>query len=264
LPKYMQVKDSTDKAYQYFLKVKAMHLLDSASRKGSADLSDFYHFDSTVKQFEKLIQKKKVYFEDVDSYQPKDSIGDAKKKYLLEFYTHFPAKMKSEDLDSGDLAPSQQAFIHQLEAKDSLRQLLFAPLGNDPNELRKQIVGDDPHNINDTNYGNNDIDDSKYGYHGTFCSGIIAASRNNGIGMDGIAGNVLIMPLRACNTASPGDEQDKDVALAIRYAVNNGARVINMSFGKYLSPQKKWVDDKICGKKRSINNTWGRQRQHKS
>jgi cell wall-associated protease len=73
-------------------------------------------------------------------------------------------------------------------------------------------------------------------------SGIIAAARNNGLGIDGIADNVRIMMVRA---VPDGDEHDKDIALAIRYAADNGARVINMSFGKGFSPQKDWVDEAV-------------------
>jgi subtilisin family serine protease len=78
--------------------------------------------------------------------------------------------------------------------------------------------------------------------HGTHVSGIIAGARNNGIGIDGIADNVRIMMVRA---VPDGDEHDKDIALAIRYAVDNGAKVINMSFGKSFSPQKQWVDEAV-------------------
>jgi subtilisin family serine protease len=78
--------------------------------------------------------------------------------------------------------------------------------------------------------------------HGTHVSGIIAAARNNNIGIDGIADNVKIMMVRAL---LDGDEYDKDIALAIVYAVDNGAKVINMSFGKSFSPEKKWVDEAI-------------------
>jgi subtilisin family serine protease len=78
--------------------------------------------------------------------------------------------------------------------------------------------------------------------HGTHVSGIIGAVRNNGIGIDGVANNVKIMNIRAVPN---GDEHDKDVALAIHYAVDNGAKVINMSFGKEVSPQKPWVDEAI-------------------
>jgi subtilisin family serine protease len=78
--------------------------------------------------------------------------------------------------------------------------------------------------------------------HGTHVTGIIAAERNNGKGMDGICDNVRVMMIRAVPN---GDEHDKDIALAIRYAVDNGARVINMSFGKNLSPEKSWVDSAV-------------------
>ncbi len=108
-----------------------------------------------------------------------------------------------------------------------------------PAEFRKKIVGDDENNINDRHYGNKDIM-ADFSMHGTHCSGIIAAARNNNKGMDGIADNVRIMMLRV---VPDGDEHDKDIALAIRYAVDNGARVISMSFGKSFSPQKQWVDD---------------------
>ncbi len=114
-------------------------------------------------------------------------------------------------------------------------------VNNPPQEYRKEIVQDDETDINDRNYGNNDVMASTP-FHGTHCSGIIAASRNNNKGIDGIADNVRIMALRAL---ADGDEHDKDVALAIRYAVDNGAQIISMSFGKELSPEKDWVDDAV-------------------
>ena len=79
--------------------------------------------------------------------------------------------------------------------------------------------------------------------HGTHVAGIIAAQRGNGVGVDGIADHVLLMPIVA--TTAAGDERDKDVANAIRYAVDNGARVINMSFSKRYSPEKSAVDDAV-------------------
>lgn len=108
-----------------------------------------------------------------------------------------------------------------------------------PQEYRKEIVGDDESNFNDRNYGNNDIMASTP-FHGTHCAGIIAAARNNKVGIDGIVENVEIMMVRA---VPDGDEHDKDIALAIRYAVDNGASIISMSFGKDFSPEKQWVDD---------------------
>lgn len=83
---------------------------------------------------------------------------------------------------------------------------------------------------------------AKNALHGTHVTGIIGADRTNGIGVNGIADNVKIMMIRA---VPDGDEHDKDIALAIRYAVDNGAEVINMSFGKSFSPEKKWIDDAV-------------------
>ncbi|RZS99347.1 S8 family peptidase [Aquimarina brevivitae] len=110
----------------------------------------------------------------------------------------------------------------------------------------RSVVGDDVDDINDTDYGNNNVmgpDPEKENIkHGTHVAGTVAAERNNGIGMNGVAQNVKIMPIRA---VPDGDEYDKDVALAIRYAVDNGAKVINTSFGKYFSTHPEWVREAI-------------------
>ena len=102
----------------------------------------------------------------------------------------------------------------------------------------RDIVGDNYRNSSERYYGNNDVEGPD-AMHGTHVSGIIAANRNNDIGMKGVANDVRIMSLRA---VPDGDERDKDVANAIRYAVDNGARIINMSFGKQYSFDKKVVD----------------------
>lgn len=108
----------------------------------------------------------------------------------------------------------------------------------------RAVLKDNPNDINDRNYGNNNVIGPvlEGSLHGTHVAGIIGAVRNNGIGMDGVADNVAIMAVRA---VPDGDENDKDVALAIRYAVDNGAKVINTSFGKAFSPNKQWVYDAI-------------------
>ena len=112
-----------------------------------------------------------------------------------------------------------------------------------PIPYRADIVKDNYNDFNDKFYGNNNVMASKKSaLHGTHVSGIIGASRNNGVGMNGVADNVLIMMIRA---VPDGDEHDKDIALAIRYAVDNGAQVINMSFGKGFSPEKTWVDEAV-------------------
>jgi subtilisin family serine protease len=109
----------------------------------------------------------------------------------------------------------------------------------------RKAVGDNPDDINDKKYGNGNVKgpDVKDGLHGTHVAGIIAQIRGNGKGGDGvIADNVQIMALRAVPN---GDEYDKDIALAIRYAADNGAKVINGSFGKDYSPNKEWVWEAI-------------------
>lgn len=110
-----------------------------------------------------------------------------------------------------------------------------------PKNYRQEIVGDDESDINDRFYGNSDVMASTP-FHGTHCSGIIGATRNNKKGINGIADNVKIMMIRA---VPDGDEHDKDIANAIRYAVDNGAQIISMSFGKDFSPEKHWVDDAV-------------------
>ncbi|MDB9873664.1 S8 family peptidase [Flavobacteriaceae bacterium] len=107
----------------------------------------------------------------------------------------------------------------------------------------RKVVGDNPNDLNDRDYGNGDVKAKNGRTHGTHVSGIIAAKRNNGIGMNGVANNVKIMAIR--NTPN-GDEYDKDVALGVYYAVDNGAKIINMSFGKSFSPHSDWVRDAIA------------------
>jgi len=110
----------------------------------------------------------------------------------------------------------------------------------------RAIVGDNPYDITDNKYGNNKVSgptkDKEDVKHGTHVAGIIAAKRGNNIGMDGVANNVKIMAIRA---VPDGDEYDKDIALGIRYAVDNGAKVINTSFGKYFSPNPEFVIDAL-------------------
>jgi cell wall-associated protease len=103
------------------------------------------------------------------------------------------------------------------------------------------IVGDNYPDLSQKIYGNNDVigPDS---HHGTHVSGSIAAIRDNNLGIKGVATNVKIMAVRVVPN---GDERDKDVANAIRYAVDNGAKIINMSFGKAFSPFKKAVDEAV-------------------
>ena len=108
----------------------------------------------------------------------------------------------------------------------------------------RAVLKDNPDDINDKIYGNNNVvgPTAEGALHGTHVAGIIAAVRHNNIGIDGVADHVRIMPVR---TVPDGDEYDKDVALALRYAIDNGAKVINTSFGKEFSPHKEWVYDAL-------------------
>ena len=106
---------------------------------------------------------------------------------------------------------------------------------------RKTIVKDNYNDPNEKYYGNNDVEGPDP-LHGTHVGGIIGAVRNNDLGMDGVAPNVKLMSVRA---VPDGDERDKDVANAIRYAVDNGADVINMSFGKGFGTHKQLVDEAV-------------------
>ena len=115
--------------------------------------------------------------------------------------------------------------------------------GEDLKKEYRSVLGDDPNIMDNISYGDAATGHStKDEAHGTHVSGIIGASRNNNIGMNGVATNVKIMAVRA---VPDGDEYDKDVALGLRYAVDNGAKIINTSFGKGFSPKKEWVYEAI-------------------
>ena len=106
-----------------------------------------------------------------------------------------------------------------------------------PRFVDRAVIGDNYENTAERFYGNNDVS-APHNDHGTHVAGIVGAVRNNNLGMNGICENVALMAVR---TVPNGDEFDKDVANAIRYAVDNGADIINMSFGKGYSPQKEAV-----------------------
>lgn len=116
----------------------------------------------------------------------------------------------------------------------------YNPLANP-----RSLIRDDPTNLTESNYGNSDLStplNYEGVFHGTHVAGIIAADRGNGLGVKGVADQVQILAVRVI---PDGDERDKDVANAIRYAVDNGAKIINLSFGKYFSPSQLVVDEAI-------------------
>lgn len=119
--------------------------------------------------------------------------------------------------------------------KNQIDQMLNYNLNVDYDD--RSLIGDNPNDIKDKKYGNNDVEGPD-ALHGTHVGGIVGSIRGNKLGGDGVADNVKLMSLRAVPN---GDEFDKDIALAVRYAVDNGAQVINMSFGKSYSPLAKDV-----------------------
>ncbi len=145
-------------------------------------------------------------------------------------YLNMAKANKNYDISNTDILEYLRGQIRKGEAAST-----------PPEAFRNEIVKDNPNDINDRNYGNNDVMAGTPS-HGTHVTGIIAAERDNGIGMNGVANNVKVMMVRA---VPDGDEHDKDIANAIRYAVDNGAEIISMSFGKPFSPQKQWVDDAV-------------------
>lgn len=167
---------------------------------------------------------KPVTLEHILSYKP-----DPENEELINLI-----KDMVENLQNGITLEKLESEIAKLD----LEANYFYNYVEDP---RIAIVGDNPANLEERNYGNNDVIGPSP-EHGTQVAGIIAANRENDIGIKGIAPNVKIMPVRVL---AKGDERDKDVANGIYYAVNNGARIINLSFGKYSSLNKKAVDDAL-------------------
>jgi cell wall-associated protease len=190
---------------------------------------------NALKKNDKIIRedmgKDEYTVDELEAYTPKkDEAKRAKMSYLQT--------MKMFGME-GDAKNTE--IIKEIEDYVVGKKEAFDAKDNPPTDYRADIIKDNYQDFNDKYYGNNDVmaNTSK---HGTHVTGIIAAQRNNGIGMDGVADNVQVMTVRV---VPDGDEYDKDIALGIRYAVDNGAKVINMSFGKGFSPEKKWVDEAI-------------------
>jgi cell wall-associated protease len=109
----------------------------------------------------------------------------------------------------------------------------------------RAITGDKEYDIKDSHYGNNNVyKDAEWTYHGTMVSGLVGANRANKKGIEGFSDAIQIMPIHAVPIR--GSDCPKDIALAVRYAVDNGAKIINMSFGNTsLYPNWPWVDEAL-------------------
>lgn len=219
--------------FKLYLAVKANWMQTKDKFEGSYNQVK-YIYDGLVSMNQKIKAEQKIEKVDaaaIEKFQPSDK---TEKQMKLISY----AQMKGASKDGE--AITLDDFINDLE--DNLKQLEpYVKCGVNLDFDPRNIVGDDYNNPNDRNYGNADCIGPD-AFHGTHCAGIIAAARKNGIGMDGVASNVKIMSVRCVPN---GDERDKDVANAIRYAVDNGATILNMSFGKKFSWDKKVVDDAV-------------------
>lgn len=224
------------KDFDLYLKLKSD--VESRRKSAQANLDNIEQSESTIigaiDALSTALGNKPLTMENVDSINEGDSknltMGVAIARQILK--------------DNNTAIPSVsdlKKFILQdfKEGKDHYSNELNYAFNPDFNP--RTIVGDDYNNVNEHFYGNNDVQGPD-ALHGTHVAGLIAAKRSNGLGMDGIADHVRIMSVRC---VPDGDERDKDVANAIRYAVDNGASIINMSFGKGYSPSKETVDEAV-------------------
>jgi subtilisin family serine protease len=168
---------------------------------------------------------------DLEQFHPDNAEG---KKAKLNYLRIYELLQIDPEMTNIEFMEEMSEFI---ASKEDLIYLKERPAVNH----RREITGDDDGNWNSRDFGNKDVMGGS-SMHGTHVAGIIAADRNNGLGIEGVAEQVQLMAIRV---VPKGDEHDKDVALGIRYAVDNGARIINMSFGKSVSPHKRWVDEAV-------------------
>lgn len=212
---------------------EAKKLYDKKFVDAQNEISFYTKMTANVEEADKVLQKllgKPIYTaDDLKAVESKDTLVQKSKTLLQRMFSYgLPiAELKSE-------------IQQQIEAKNEILK------GQEALNIDyRKVLGDNPNDITDTKYGNGNVigPDKKEALHGTHVAGIVAQTRGNGLGGDGVASNnVEILTVRA---VPDGDEYDKDIALAIRYAVDNGAKVINGSFGKSFSPHKDWVFDAI-------------------
>ncbi len=227
-----ELKSDERQEYTMWKKAKAKIMGEDEEGGGGGDIVMLRKLGVNLKESDSILKAaigKPVFTgNELNAFLPQDAAARKAKNSLLGLM-----KLNNQlDATNKDFLDGFDEYLSGEERKEEAKT-------TPPQLYRATVVKDDETNINDRFYGNNDIMAST-SMHGTHCSGIIGAVRNNGVGVDGIADNVRIMMIRA---VPDGDEHDKDIANAIRYAVNNGAQVISMSFGKDFSPQKQWVDD---------------------
>ncbi len=223
-----KVRRSQRKAYADWLKSKELLAKDSKEAK---DIQVIQRMRAMLPQLknEAAALGKNFTVEDVIKFEAVTDMQKTMKMVYINLFGHLP-----QGTTANRIEPELDKVI---VAKRKSIQLPITP----PPNYRGNIVKDNYNNIKDRFYGNYNVAAPDV-THGTHVSGIIGAQRNNNLGIEGVADNVALMQLRA---VPDGDEHDKDIALAIRYAVDNGAKIINMSFGKQVSPQQKWVEEAL-------------------
>jgi len=224
------IKKKEQEEYNYYLKIKEK--FESTYEKAAAQYEFYSGLYDNLNRYNNLL-KAYLNVDTVTMYDlrrissPDSTVLEARNMLGMIF------QQLGEDIDfealSEDLKMSADYFGDQVNYTYNTE---FDP---------RPIVGDNYEDPYERYYGNSDVKGHDPN-HGTHVSGIIAANRKNGIGIEGIGNDVQIMAIRA---VPDGDERDKDVANAIRYAVDNGADIINMSFGKSYSPYKKVVDEAV-------------------
>lgn len=229
-------KLSKDQKKEYTLYLQVKKTLES-SREGAEETlgriaSQKESVINGLKAVESALDGKKITLENVNALESDDT-GVAFGKNVL-------SRAMSEEDSYSTMDTIIASVKEQLKGGEDYYngQLNFM---YNPDFESRDIVGDNYNDPYQKDYGNNDYEGPD-ALHGTHVAGIIGAVRGNGVGMDGVASNVQIMTIRAVPN---GDERDKDVANAIRYAVDNGASIINMSFGKGFSWNKKIVDEAV-------------------
>ena len=215
----------------------------------AVDKTEYALYQKVKKDFEKRVEEANKNYEYYTSIQKMlvDSDEYAQKKfnktdYTIEDLNTLPAEDQNPLLmrvisSGGTVQEAQDQLKGDIDYYGSQVKTMYNL------DFNGRTTSDNPYDIKDVPYGNAFVIGSKDDeLHGTHVSGIILATRDNGKGMNGVANNVKLLSVRA---VPDGDEYDKDVALALRYAVDNGAKVINMSFGKSYSPNAEWVYDAI-------------------
>ncbi|WP_426670666.1 S8 family peptidase [Mucilaginibacter sp. McL0603] len=222
---------------------------DTTALKGK-ELTDFYAYQKMRNDLADKVKKARRTYTIITNFNEmlKDMLPKMSKSDpgLTDFQNYEPQnnrevyvkKIMVENLGKyKDLADFRKNEIDDALKHFSERLNYHYNIDYDP----RSIVGDNYTDSSEHFYGNNDVTGPDAD-HGTHVSGIIGAVRDNDLGVMGVANDVRIMSVR---TIPNGDERDKDVANAIRYAANNGAKVINMSFGKSYSYDKKAVDEAV-------------------